>query len=137
LCACRPPRIVTESALVEAVSPYAATKLMIERELDDVAAAGLARTVLRYFNPVGADPQLHAGRTDPDSPDMLSALLAAAAAGRPFVVNGTDCDAVGCRADITRAAELLGRRPITGLDDAVRDALRWVATLPPPTGMTA
>lgn len=207
----RPPPVVTESTPADAVSPYAATKLMIERALDDVAAAGLVRAVsLRCFNPIGADPQLRTGRTDPDSPDVLSALLAAAGAGRPFAVNGNDWDTadgspirdfvhvadvarahvravhhlagsppghdivnigsgraatvrqladavartapghlqittgprrpgdtLGCRADVTRAAGLLGWRPTAGLDDAVRDALRWRATVRPRTGMTA
>jgi UDP-glucose 4-epimerase len=202
----RPAPVVAESAPVDAASPYAATKLMVERVLHDLAAAGLVQAVsLRYFNPVGADPQLRTGRTDPDSPDVLSALLAAAAAGGRFAVNGTDWDTadgspirdfvhvadvarahvlavhrpldapsrhdiinigsgraitvrelaeavarlapghlqitagprragdtVGCRADITRAGDLLGWRPTASLDDAVRDALRWSATLRPP-----
>jgi len=196
-----PPPVVDETAPVDAVSPYAATKLVVERVLDDLAAAGDVQAAsLRYFNPVGADPDLRNGRSDPASPDVLTALLASA--GGRFVVNGTDWDTpdgspvrdfvhvadvarahvhavhrsgaapaghdvinigsgrattirqlattvarlvpgglrivdgprrpgdtVGCRADISRAARLLGWQPRAGLDDAVRDAVRWSAAL--------
>ena len=89
----QPPRVVAETDPVEAASPYAAAKLMIERVLTDVCTAEPVQAVsLRYFNPVGADPQLRTGRAETDARDVLTSLLSAARDGRPFVINGDDWD---------------------------------------------
>ena len=88
-----PPRVVAETDPVVPASPYAAAKLMIERVLTDVCAVEPVRAVsLRYFNPVGADPQLRTGRIETDARDVLTSLLTAARDGRPFVINGDDWD---------------------------------------------
>lgn len=88
-----PPRVVAETDPTVAVSPYAAAKLMIERVLTDVCAAEPVHAVsLRYFNPVGADPQLRTGRTESAARDVLTSMLTAARDGRPFVINGDDWD---------------------------------------------
>lgn len=48
---------IPEDAVKLPVNPYGASKLMIERILDDYRAAyGLNSVVLRYFNACGADP---------------------------------------------------------------------------------
>jgi len=88
-----PPPLVAETAPTEAASPYAATKLMVERILDDVCAATpMSAVSLRYFNPVGADPRLRTGRYDDAPTDALGALLAAATRGLPFRIHGQDWD---------------------------------------------
>ena len=84
---------VTEDSPVAAASPYAATKLMVERILDDLCAAGPVNALsLRYFNPIGADPQLRSGSTDPAPPHVLGRLIAASVAGEPFWIHGDDWD---------------------------------------------
>ena len=59
----QPGEAISETARTEPLSPYAASKLMFERVLQDICgeygASGLA---LRYFNPIGADPKLRSGR---------------------------------------------------------------------------
>lgn len=72
-------------------SPYAWTKFMVERVLEDVAAAGRLRMVsLRYFNPIGADPQLRSGLQHLQPTHALGRLITADRSGRPFPVTGTN-----------------------------------------------
>jgi UDP-glucose 4-epimerase len=53
---------VTEEAPLNARSPYARTKCMIEMILKDFCKAyGMKGIALRYFNPIGADPQMRSG----------------------------------------------------------------------------
>ncbi|GAA3185405.1 hypothetical protein GCM10020255_081730 [Rhodococcus baikonurensis] len=53
---------VDEHWRIEPQSPYAHSKAQFETMLDDiVAATGLSAMSLRYFNPVGADPELRSG----------------------------------------------------------------------------
>ena len=53
---------VDESSPIEPQSPYAHSKAQFETMLDDiVAATDLSAISLRYFNPVGADPELRSG----------------------------------------------------------------------------
>ncbi len=57
-----PDFMVTESAPLKPSSPYARTKYMMEMVLRDFCAAyGMQGIALRYFNPIGADPQLRTG----------------------------------------------------------------------------
>src|SRR5690606_3671435 len=53
---------VTEDDDLAPTSPYARTKRMMEMVLEDLARASELRAViLRYFNPIGADPDLETG----------------------------------------------------------------------------
>ena len=53
---------VTEEDAVDPTSPYARTKRMMEQVLEDLAkATDLRAIILRYFNPIGADPDLTTG----------------------------------------------------------------------------
>jgi len=53
---------VDENSVIDPQSPYATTKVMVENVLRDVAKASPLRVLsLRYFNPIGADPQLRTG----------------------------------------------------------------------------
>ncbi|MEW6505153.1 MAG: UDP-glucose 4-epimerase GalE [Chloroflexota bacterium] len=57
-----PGFMVTESSPLKPRSPYARTKYMMEMVLRDFCIAyGMKGIALRYFNPIGADPQLRSG----------------------------------------------------------------------------
>lgn len=82
---------VDEHAPIEPGSPYATTKWMVERILEDAATAGTLRAIsLRYFNPIGADPQMRAGLQNPQPSHALGKIMSASAAGVPFPLTGTD-----------------------------------------------
>lgn len=73
-------------------SPYARTKLIMEMVLEDLAAAGELRAlVLRYFNPIGADPGLQHGSYVREPTHVLGQLVLAAQGRREaFAITGTD-----------------------------------------------
>lgn len=82
---------VDESSPVDPQSPYAATKMMLERILADATAACPLRVIsLRYFNPVGADPQLRTGLQNPSPTHAMGKLIEAYETGEPFTITGTD-----------------------------------------------
>lgn len=83
---------VTESSATAPASPYARTKLVMEMALRDITATGSLRAIiLRYFNPVGADPTLRSG-VHVREPSHVLEQLVRAAAGRQeaFRLTGTD-----------------------------------------------
>jgi UDP-glucose 4-epimerase len=83
--------VVDESSTLEPTSPYARTKVMVEWILEDSARAyGLGVISLRYFNPIGNDPQLRTGLADPKPTHVLGKLMEAAAKREPFTITGTD-----------------------------------------------
>lgn len=82
---------VDESSPVAPKSPYAHTKAMVERILEDASATGVLRVIsLRYFNPIGADPSMRTGLPDPAPTHALGRLIEAYSSGEPFRVTGTD-----------------------------------------------
>lgn len=82
---------VSETAALRPLSPYARSKLMIEQILRDAADAGAVRALsLRYFNPIGVDPQMRTGPTSDRPTHVLGMLQQAAARGMPFTVTGAD-----------------------------------------------
>jgi UDP-glucose 4-epimerase len=82
---------VDEESPLAPSSPYARTKVAVEMMLQDVAAGTPLRALsLRYFNPIGADPQLRTGLQAPRPTHLLGKLIEAAAAGEEFRVTGTD-----------------------------------------------
>lgn len=82
---------VDESAPVAPSSPYATTKAMAESILADAArAGGLRAVVLRYFNPIGADPRLRTGLQNPRPSHALGKIMQARESGEPFTITGTD-----------------------------------------------
>lgn len=86
-----PDFMVSESSALNPGSPYAASKWMFERVLADTAATGrITATTLRYFNPIGADPQMRSGLQNPAPSHALGKMLSAHAAGETFYVTGTD-----------------------------------------------
>src|SRR3954452_22123971 len=53
---------VNEDSNLDPASPYARTKLTMEMVLRDMSAAtDLRAVILRYFNPIGSDPELQSG----------------------------------------------------------------------------
>jgi len=82
---------VDESSPVDPQSPYARTKAMVELILADAAQAGIVSTLsLRYFNPVGADPQRRTGQQRTRPTHALGKLLEAYNDRVPFTITGVD-----------------------------------------------
>lgn len=83
--------VVDETSPTAPGSPYAMTKLMVENVLADVSRATDLRVLsLRYFNPVGTDPQLRTGQQLEKPTHVMGKLLEAHFGGVPFTVTGTD-----------------------------------------------
>lgn len=83
---------VTEASPLAPTSPYARTKRMVEDVLQDMAAAtDLRALILRYFNPVGSDPDLESG-VYAREPSHVIGQLTLAARGQidAFTITGTD-----------------------------------------------
>lgn len=82
---------VDEDSPLEPLSPYARTKVVVEQLLADCAAAYDIRVMsLRYFNPIGADPQLRSGLQVPRPSHLLGKLLEAQDKGEEFLLTGVD-----------------------------------------------
>ncbi len=82
---------VDESSPLAPSSPYARTKAMTEQILADIAEATDLRLLsLRYFNPIGADPQLRTGLQGVAPTHALGQLIIAYTTGRAFTLTGTD-----------------------------------------------
>ncbi|MEI5671667.1 MULTISPECIES: UDP-glucose 4-epimerase GalE [unclassified Nocardioides] len=83
---------VTEEDPLAPTSPYARTKLMMEQVLVDVAAATELRAIiLRYFNPIGSDPDLESGIYAKEPSHVLGQLVMAARGQKDaFTITGTD-----------------------------------------------
>ena len=83
---------VREDSPLDPQSPYARTKLVTEMALRDMAAAtDLRAVVLRYFNPVGAEPGLSCGVHAREPSHVLGRLVMTALGQRDaFVITGTD-----------------------------------------------
>lgn len=81
---------VDEESPIEPSSPYSRTKAAVEAMLRDVAAGTPLRALsLRYFNPIGADPQLRTGLQVARPTHLLGKLIEAAESGTEFRVTGT------------------------------------------------
>ena len=83
---------VTETSALDPPSPYARTKAVMEMVLTDMAAAtDLRAIILRYFNPIGADPDLQSGIYAREPSHVLGQLVMAARGQQEaFTVTGTD-----------------------------------------------
>src|SRR6187399_2756451 len=83
---------VTEADALAPNSPYARTKRMMEEVLQDLAAATDLRAImLRYFNPIGSDPDLESGIYAKEPSHVLGQLVMAARGQKPgFTITGTD-----------------------------------------------
>jgi UDP-glucose 4-epimerase len=83
---------VTEDSPLEPGSPYARTKRVMEMALTDIAAAtDLRAIILRYFNPIGSDPDLESGIYVKEPTHVLGQLVMAAQRQKDaFTITGTD-----------------------------------------------
>jgi len=83
---------MTEEHPQRPVNPYGASKLMVERMLQDFdTVCGLKSIVLRYFNAAGADPAGQIGEWHEPETHLVPLALEAAAGLRPKLeVYGTD-----------------------------------------------
>ncbi|MDR1217012.1 MAG: UDP-glucose 4-epimerase GalE [Oscillospiraceae bacterium] len=65
-------------------NPYGTTKLVVEKLIEDAAAAdgGMSAVCLRYFNPVGAHPSALLGESPNGVPNNLMPYIVQVAAGR-------------------------------------------------------
>ena len=92
LYALQPEFEVRETDPVAPTSPYARTKRMMEQVLEDISAATDLRAILlRYFNPIGSDPDLETGYHLQAATHVVP-LMAQAALGirDTFTITGTD-----------------------------------------------
>jgi UDP-glucose 4-epimerase len=83
---------VDESSPLDPGSPYARTKRVMELALEDMAAAGELRAIiLRYFNPIGSDPDLESGIYAREPSHVLGQLVMAAQGQKDaFTITGTE-----------------------------------------------
>ncbi len=83
---------VTEEDPLDPPSPYARTKGMMETVLRDMSAAtDLRAVILRYFNPIGSDPDLESGIYVREPSHVLGQLVMAAQGLKDsFTITGTD-----------------------------------------------
>lgn len=88
-----PGYMVTETSPLRPSSPYARTKYMMEMILKDFSAAytGMYAVALRYFNPIGADPQMRSGIHIERPSHVLGKLVDVALGKLPaFEITGVD-----------------------------------------------
>ncbi len=87
-----PGFMVTEESPLMPNSPYSRTKYMMEMVLKDFAQAySLNGIALRYFNPIGADPQMRSGMHIKEPTHILGRLVAVAQGEAPeFHITGVD-----------------------------------------------
>jgi UDP-glucose 4-epimerase len=83
---------VNEQSPLHPPSPYARTKRVMEMVLTDIAAATELRAIiLRYFNPIGSDPDLESGVYAREPSHVLGQLVMAAQGQKEaFTITGTE-----------------------------------------------
>jgi len=83
---------VTEQAPLVPINPYGASKMMVERVLNDTAIAHNFRHIaLRYFNVAGADPLARIGQARKDATHLITVSLRTALGMRDRLdIFGTD-----------------------------------------------
>lgn len=81
-----------ENSPIDPKSPYARTKYMMEMILKDFCTAYDMNAIsLRYFNPIGADPELRSGLHQKNSTHIIGKLLEVAHNKKAFFeITGTD-----------------------------------------------
>ena len=81
---------IAEDAATHPITPYGATKLVIEGEL---SRSGFAWAALRYFNAAGADPESETGEHHEPETHLIPIVLDVAQGRRPAVhIFGEDYD---------------------------------------------
>jgi len=87
-----PTFMVTEESPLRPNNPYGRTKYMMEMIMRDFCAAyGMQGIALRYFNPIGADPQLRTGLPLKNPTHAIGKLVDVQMGRIPeFTITGTD-----------------------------------------------
>jgi UDP-glucose 4-epimerase len=87
-----PGFMVTEESPLKPNSPYSRTKYMMEMVLQDFSRAyNLEGVALRYFNPIGADPEMRSGMHIKNPSHILGKLVSVALGEEPvFNITGAD-----------------------------------------------
>ncbi len=85
---------IPEDSPQNPINPYGASKLMVERMLDDFGKAyGMRAVALRYFNAAGADPEGEVGEVHDPETHLIPLVLDAAMGRREYIeIYGTDYD---------------------------------------------
>ncbi|HVO99668.1 MAG TPA: UDP-glucose 4-epimerase GalE [Bryobacteraceae bacterium] len=82
---------IPEDSPFAPVSPYGASKAMVERVLVDLDRyRGLRSVVLRYFNACGAEPEAKLGELHEPETHLIPLLFRAAVIGEPVKIFGAD-----------------------------------------------
>jgi len=113
---------VDETATTEPINPYGWSKLMTERMLRDVAAAGgpMSVAILRYFNVAGADPGGRAGQRTRNATHLIKVASEVASGRRPEMeIFGTDYET----RDGTCVRDYIH---VTDLAEAHLEVLKWI-----------
>lgn len=84
--------VIDETTPMAPINPYGASKMMSERMLMDLAAAGgLSYIALRYFNVAGADPRGRIGQSTPEATHLIKVACQVALGQRESLkIFGTD-----------------------------------------------
>ncbi len=120
-------------------SPYANTKAMMEDILKDFARAhNFQSIILRYFNPIGAEPKHRSGPFVSNPSHLLGRLVAAAHKGVDFAITGTNWptrDGSGLR-DYIHVADLAQAHvaAVEKFDEVIRTESQPTSTLNLGTG---
>ncbi len=87
-----PGFMVTEESPLKPLSPYSRTKYMMEMMLRDFSHSyNLKGIALRYFNPIGADPQMRSGIHVKNPTHVLGKMVEVAMGKEPvFNITGVD-----------------------------------------------
>jgi UDP-glucose-4-epimerase GalE len=82
---------IPETAVIQPVSPYGESKVIVERILGWMDQfRGLRSVVLRYFNACGADPGSHLGEEHEPETHLIPLLFRAIHTGEPITIFGDD-----------------------------------------------
>lgn len=83
---------ITETARQAPINPYGASKLAVEKMLDDFEVAhGIRSIAFRYFNVAGADPERQVGEHHVPETHLVPNVLDSVAGARDaLTINGTD-----------------------------------------------
>lgn len=83
---------VNETSPLAPGSPYARTKRVMEMALEDMSkGTPLRAIILRYFNPIGSDPDLESGLYDREPSHVIGQLvLTAKGVQEQFTITGTE-----------------------------------------------
>lgn len=83
---------VDETAPLNPINPYGASKVMVERILEEASRAGdFSYIALRYFNVAGADPEERIGQAYKESTHLITRALKTAKGEFPeLLIYGTD-----------------------------------------------